>query len=229
MLSFFDPIRDFSFLSIVLRVLLVCLSAGLIGFERGRGGRAAGLRTHILVALGACLAMIVDQYLVIFINPDADPARLGAQVISGIGFLGAGTILVTGKRVTGLTTAAGLWTTACVGLAYGCGYFEGGLLVTLSMFSVVCILHKLEEHTSTLVGMELLVEIEKSEDIPCLLDSAKTCNARVVNVNINDSMADNEKGPLQIRLSLKVGRTFDSSELLNELSRKIPVICFKEL
>ena len=99
--------------------MLSSVSAGLIGFERGRGGRAAGLRTHILVALGACVVMILDQYLVMYVNPSSDPARLGAQVINGIGFLGAGTILVTGKRVTGLTTAAGLLTTACVGLTYG--------------------------------------------------------------------------------------------------------------
>lgn len=91
---------------------------------------------------------------------------LAAQVINGIGFLGAGTILANGKRVTGLTTAAGLWTMACVGLAFGCGYFEGGFLATVTMLIVLIVLHKVEGHTSTLVGMELLIEIEKSDDIP---------------------------------------------------------------
>ena len=103
MLKLFDPI-----LSIALRVLFTCISAGLIGYERGLEGRAAGFRTHILVALGACIVMCVDQYLVTMINPNADPARLGAQVINGIGFLGAGTILANGKRVTGRTLDHGM-------------------------------------------------------------------------------------------------------------------------
>lgn len=216
-------------MSVGLRVLLSCVSAGLIGFERGRVGRAAGLRTHILVALGACVVMILDQYLVVYVNPSSDPARLGAQVINGIGFLGAGTILVTGKRVTGLTTAAGLWTTACVGLTYGGGYFEGGLLVTLVMLSVMSALHKLEGHTSTLVGMELAVEIERSEDIPCLLDTVRICGGHVVNVSIDEDPKNAAKGQLYVRLSLKVGRNFDSAAILNGLTKKIHVIMFKEL
>ena len=212
MLKLFDPIRDFSFLSIALRVLFTCISAGLIGYERGLEGRAAGFRTHILVALGACIVMCVDQYLVTMINPNADPARLGAQVINGIGFLGAGTILANGKRVTGLTTAAGLWTMACVGLAFGCGYFD-----------------KVEGHTSTLVGMELLIEIEKSDDIPCLLKTIKLCGIKVANITINDAPQGASKGHLEVRLSLLVGRNFDASHLLDELAFHMPVVKFEEL
>ncbi|MCI8940422.1 MAG: MgtC/SapB family protein [Dorea sp.] len=229
MLTVFDGIREFSFLSIALRILLSSVSAGLIGFERGRAGRAAGLRTHILVSLGACIVMCVDHYLVTAINPAADPARLGAQVINGMGFLGAGTILATGKRVTGLTTAAGLWTTACIGLAYGGGYFEGGLLATATMLVVMIILHKLEGHSSTLIGMELLIEITVPEDIPCVLDTIRTCEGHVINISINDDSKKIKKGHILLRLSLKVGRTFDSSELLDALSHKIPVAKFEEL
>lgn len=216
-------------MSVGLRILLTCVSAGLIGSERGRVGRAAGFRTHILVALGACVVMVLDQYLVVYVNPSADPARLGAQVINGIGFLGAGTILVTGRRVTGLTTAAGLWTTACVGLTYGGGYFEGGLLVTFVMVIVMSALHRLEGHTSALVGMELAVEIEKSEDIPCLLDAIRICGGHVANVSIDDDPKNAVKGRLYVRLSLKVSRNFDSVSILDELSQKIHVIMFKEL
>ena len=229
MLTVFDGIREFSFLSIALRVLLSSVSASLIGFERGRAGRAAGLRTHILVSLGACIVMCVDHYLVTAINPAADPARLGAQVINGMGFLGAGTILATGKRGTGLTTAAGLWTTACIGLAYGGGYFEGGLLATATMLVVMIILHKLEGHSSTLIGMELLIEITVPEDIPCVLDTIRTCEGHVINISINDDSKKIKKGHILLRLSLKVGRTFDSSELLDALSHKIPVAKFEEL
>lgn len=229
MLSIFDWIRGFSFPSVVLRVLLSSISAGLIGFERGRAGRAAGLRTHILVSLGACIVMCLDHYLVIAINPAADPARLGAQVINGMGFLGAGTILATGKRITGLTTAAGLWTTACIGLVYGGGYFEGGLLSTVTMLVVMIILHKLEGHTSTLIGMELLVEITTPEDIPFLLEITRKCGAQVINISINDKSTKVKKGHILTRLSLRVGRTFDSTEILDALSQKISVVRFEEL
>lgn len=229
MLAIFDGIRGFSFLSIVLRILLSSVSAGLIGFERGRAGRAAGLRTHILVSLGACIVMCVDHYLVTAVNPTADPARLGAQVINGMGFLGAGTILATGKRVTGLTTAAGLWTTACIGLAYGGGYFEGGLLATATMLVVMIILHKLEGHSSTLIGMELLVETTSPEDIPYLLETTKKCGAQVINVSINNDSKKVKKGHILTHLSLRVGRTFDSSEILDALSQKTSVVKFEEL
>lgn len=229
MLVIFDGIRGFSFLSIVLRILLSSVSAGLIGFERGRAGRAAGLRTHILVSLGACIVMCLDHYLVTAVNPAADPARLGAQVINGMGFLGAGTILATGKRVTGLTTAAGLWTTACIGLAYGGGYFEGGILATATMLVVMIILHRLEGHTSTLIGMELLVETTSPEDIPYLLETTRKCGAQVINVSINNDSKKVKKGHILTRLSLRVGRSFDSSEILDALSQKTSVVKFEEL
>lgn len=229
MLQIFDTVRDFTIFSVALRILATCISAGLIGYERGLGGRAAGLRTHILVSLGACVVMCVDQYLVTVINSNADPARLGAQVINGIGFLGAGTIMATGKRVTGLTTASGLWTTACVGLAFGCGYFEGGILATITMLIVLVWLHKVEGHTSTLVGMELLLEIEKSEDIPCLLKTIKLCGLKIVNITINDPPKGASRGHLEVRLSLRVGRNFDASHLLDELAINMPVVKFEEL
>lgn len=229
MLAIFDGIREFSFLSVVLRILLSSVSAGLIGFERGRAGRAAGLRTHILVSLGACIVMCLNHYLVTEINPASDPARLGAQVINGMGFLGAGTILATGKRITGLTTAAGLWTTACIGLVYGGSYFEGGLLATATMLIVMIILHKLEGHTSTLIGMELLVETTSPEDIPYLLETTRKCGAQVINVSINSDSKKVKKGHVLTRLSLRVGRTFDSAEILDALSQKTSVVRFEEL
>ena len=224
-----DSIRSFTILSVSLRILFTCASAGLIGFERGREGRAAGLRTHMLVALGACLVMSANQYLLITANPNADPARLGAQVINGIGFLGAGTILATGKRVTGLTTAAGLWTTACVGLAYGCGYFEGALLVTIVMFFALTLLHTFEGYTPTYVAMEILVEIEKTKYIPGLIEIIKTLGLRISNISITDTIDPASKGHLDVRLSLSVGRNYDSSTLLEELTLRMPIIRFEEL
>ena len=120
---------------ILLRLGLALLLSGIIGAERARTNHDAGLRTHILVCLGAAGIMIMSEQL--HIQFDADVARIGAQVVSGIGFLGAGCILIGGNRIRGLTTAAGLWATACIGLCLGIGYYfvavAMSLIITLSM------------------------------------------------------------------------------------------------
>lgn len=116
---------------VFVRMLVTCVLSGIIGFERGFRGRAAGLRTHMLVGLGACLTVMTGVFAQHNLGV-GDPFRIAAQVMSGIGFLGAGTILVRGKTlVTGLTTAAGLWTTAAIGIAVGVGFFEAALIGTV--------------------------------------------------------------------------------------------------
>lgn len=135
----------FTPLSALLRLLLAALFGGLMGIERGRHGRAAGLRTHILVCLGAALAALVGLYSVQTLGYQADPLRVGAQVISGIGFLGVGTILIKGRfQVTGLTTAAGLWATAAIGLACGIGFYEGAAVTTIFVLITTTLLARLE-------------------------------------------------------------------------------------
>lgn len=130
-----------STIAMMLRLLFAVLAGGLIGIERGRHGRAAGLRTHALVCLGAALAAEVGIFTTTALAIHADPMRVGAQVISGIGFLGVGTILVKGRfQVTGLTTAAGLWATAAVGLALGIGFLGGALAgVVLTLLTITCL------------------------------------------------------------------------------------------
>ncbi len=124
-----------TFPTIVLRLVLSTLLSGIIGFERGLRGRAAGLRTHILVGIGATLLVMTGVYGVENLGYAADPMRLAAQVVSGIGFLGAGTILVRGKSmVMGLTTAAGLWSTAAIGIAIGVGFYGGAVITAVIAF-----------------------------------------------------------------------------------------------
>ena len=137
-----EYLREFHFASVMLRLLLAMIIGGCIGLERGRKRRPAGFRTYMLVCLGAALTVLLSQYeftmvqgpwreLAQQIGIKTDVSRFGAQVINGIGFLGAGTILVTGhQQVTGLTTAAGLWASACTGLAVGAGFYEGVLVHT---------------------------------------------------------------------------------------------------
>ncbi len=131
--------------SISLRILLAALMGGLIGNERGRHGRAAGLRTHILVCLGAAMTTMLGFYVAAELGFNSDPLRMGSQVVSGIGFLGAGTIMIRNRlRVTGLTTAAGLWTTACIGLALGIGFYIAAILAFLVVIITMSILARLE-------------------------------------------------------------------------------------
>ncbi|HZK39117.1 MAG TPA: MgtC/SapB family protein [Clostridia bacterium] len=120
----------------LLRLTLAGVFGGIIGFEREHSHRPAGFRTHILVAVGAALVMLTSSYIFTEYQglTNMDPARLGAQVISGIGFLGAGTILREGFSVKGLTTAASLWAVSCIGLAVGIGYYEGALVATVFIY-----------------------------------------------------------------------------------------------
>ena len=120
---------------IALRIFLACVFGGIVGFQRERNDSPAGFRTHILVSLGAALIMILSMYgFSDFDSVNKDPARLAAQVVSGIGFLGAGTILRDGVSVKGLTTAASLWVVSAIGLAAGAGFYFSSFLVTFLVF-----------------------------------------------------------------------------------------------
>lgn len=130
---------------ILARIVIALLCGGIIGYEREKKNMPAGLRTHILVCIGAALVMVVSQYIYEQYAPGTvDPTRMGAQVISGIGFLGAGTIIRERFSVRGLTTAATLWVVACIGLAVGSGYYLMGGIVTLIIFATLILFRKLE-------------------------------------------------------------------------------------
>lgn len=134
-------------LVVLQRLLMVTLITGLIGFERERHGRAAGFRTHILVGVGSCLVMLTGIDLMTTLPGVAavDPTRMAAQVISGIGFLGAGTIIQAGASVRGLTTAASLWAVGCIGLAVGAGFLRGAVITGMVVFVVLFFLSPLEQ------------------------------------------------------------------------------------
>lgn len=135
-----------SIMSIAIRLGLAVVLGGLIGYERGNTQRPAGFRTHILVCVGSALVMITSEYIFSLYHEivNLDPARLGAQVISGIGFLGAGTIIRDGVNVKGLTTAASLWAVSCVGIAVGIGLYGGAVLATLTIFITLFVLKNFE-------------------------------------------------------------------------------------
>ena len=143
----FEWLGDLNYMTLLLRLGIAAVCGALVGFEREVHGRAAGLRTHMMVALGAALTTLIGAFNVeILGNNWSDPMRLGAQVISGIGFLGAGTILLKkeNSQITGLTTAAGLWSTAVIGLASGAGFYEGAFITAVLATVIFTLVSKVE-------------------------------------------------------------------------------------
>ena len=172
MLEFLDFLRtgEIGWLTVTVRLVLAVFCGGFIGLERERKRRPAGFRTHILICLGACMATLTSQFLALELQLYTDMARLGAQVIAGIGFIGAGTIIITKRRqVKGLTTAAGLWTSAIIGLAIGAGYFEAALIGVAIVMIAALILSKFEYFImSSAKRMNIYIEF----DSPGMLDDS---------------------------------------------------------
>lgn len=154
-----QTIGEFNDVSIALRLVLALVMGGLIGMERGRHGRAAGMRTHILVCVGACMTALVGLFILKNINANEDVTRIAAQVISGIGFLGAGTIMIRNQSViTGLTTAAGVWCTATIGIALGYGFYLGATIATVIALITATLLTRLETGKKNILRFYLELE-----------------------------------------------------------------------
>ena len=157
-------LRDLNLLSVCVRLGLAMVFGGTIGFERGIRQRAAGLRTHMLLCVGSASTMLVSQFMYASYGV-GDPARLSAQVISGIGFLGAGTIIITRRnQIKGLTTAATLWATACMGLAVGVGFYECALVMYVLLIFILLLVSLLDNRylkvpTSTSLYLEVRRDI----------------------------------------------------------------------
>ena len=178
---------------VVLKLVLAILCGGLLGFERGRKKRPAGFRTYMLVCIGAALVMMTNQYIC-EIYGTGDPSRLGAQVISGIGFLGAGTIVKTGHNsVKGLTTAAGLWASACVGLAIGVGFYEGAIIGTAMVLIAMVAMHNLDERITASANMVIMyVEFDKISSLKNLTAFLKEKDVKIIDIETEESEMSEE-------------------------------------
>lgn len=164
-MDFFEVIsspRELTLFELIMRIVCATLLGGILGIERGLKHRPAGLRTYMLVCISACIVMITNQFIC-QVYGTGDPGRMGAQVISGIGFLGAGTIMITPhSQIKGLTTAAGLWASACIGLAIGIGFWEVAVIGTVTIFLVLKGLNFLDHFIH-----ERAKEIEVFVDLDC--------------------------------------------------------------
>ena len=217
MLPILDPLRQFTIHSVILRLTLAVISGGILGLNRAKKGRAAGFRTHMFVCMGAALTMLLSQYYTEMLagpwyqaasalGAKTDVSRIGAQVISGIGFLGAGTILVTSRQeVKGLTTAAGLWASACMGLAIGAGFYECVILACLYMMISIQLLPLVEAFiVERSRNMNIYIEFHAIDVVGRIINHLKAQNVRIYDVEIGrdkDAPGRQPNALLTIRLS----------------------------
>lgn len=178
--------RELTVTEIILRVLISVAIGGLIGLERGMKNRPAGLRTYMLVCVGACVVMLTNQYTY-QVYQVGDPVRMGAQVISGIGFLGAGTIIVTSRnQIKGLTTAAGLWTAGGIGLAIGIGLYEVAIAASAAVFIILTVLHQLDFRVRKKAHiLEAYVELNQQTHLGNFLKEARDRGLEPSNVQLD--------------------------------------------
>jgi len=203
-------------LQIILRLLLAVVCGGVIGMERGRKGRPAGFRTHVLVCLGSALTVMNNEFMIQKYGK-GDPTRMAAQVVSGIGFLGAGTILVTGRRkIRGLTTAATLWASGCLGLAIGAGFYVASLAGTALIWGVNSLLQRLEEpFMDSARVIFIYLELEDIAAVRHVLDFARERDIRVSDIELMKDEA--ESSLVGMTASLKLLKAMDHQKLHEEL------------
>ena len=235
-------LREVTYLAIALRIFAAVILGGLIGLERERKRRAAGFRTYMLVCLGATLAMLLGQYEELMINTvwaemlaglgvKADVARFGAQVVNGIGFLGAGTIIVTARQeVKGLTTAAGLWASACTGLAIGAGFYEGVLLAFVMIVLCIMAFPVLEDLTvANGRNMNIYVEFERLDDITEIIRQIKEQKIKVVEVDIDREKTRGVQQRPNAILTMRLPGRQSHTAILAEVARLQSVCAIEEI
>lgn len=218
-------IREVTYLAVVLRVVAAVIIGGLIGLERGMKNRAAGMRTYMTVCLGACLVMLTNQYI-FQVYGTGDPVRMGAQVVSGIGFLGAGTIIVTRRsQIKGLTTAAGLWASAGVGLALGIGFYEAAIAGALAVFFVMTLLQGLDNrmHRKTR-SISVYFELNKETALGEFLRYAQE---RDLGIRDLDREGSTDRGDYAYIATVKLKKRRSPIEICDEI-RKFPGVEYLE-
>ena len=215
-------------LEMVIRLALAVALGAAVGLEREKKNQAAGLRTHIVVILGATLVMLISKYgfTDIFINTK-DPARLAAQVVSGIGFLGAGMIIVNRNKIRGLTTAASLWTTACIGLAIGAGFYIPAVATTVLLVGTLSFVQYLEQHHVKKDSRKIYAEVEQLDSFMQELDEVLTRQAvnlgrvEILEKSYPDELdvGENTPGIVKVMVYLQLPRYTDCSFIISSLSK----------
>jgi putative Mg2+ transporter-C (MgtC) family protein len=224
----------------LLRLGIAAFCGGLIGIERGKRRRAAGFRTHMLVCMGAALTMVLGAYLHHMIaggtwglDPMAyrtDVSRFGAQVINGIGFLGAGTIIVTGRQqVRGMTTAAGLWASACMGLCIGAGFYMASIICCALMLLAIVVFSRIERFIlSRARNINLYVEFEEMGDLSKIIERLKEQQTRIFDVEVTKAKNSDTHFPYAI-FTLKLPPKKPHTAILTAIAQLETVRSIEEL
>ncbi len=223
-------LRELTLQSILLRTVLAMLFSGILGYEREKKGRPAGFRTYMVVCLGSAIAMMTGIYL----NQGTgagDPGRIAAQVISGIGFLGAGTILVTRQnQVKGLTTAAGLWADACLGLALGAGFYSGAIIGFAAIWCSLRILHVVDKHLSRKSKVfSVYVEFVRMKELSAFLGYGREHGCRMDNLEVTRGKDIDGSRIVSVTMTLHFGEPVLHAQIIEEYGKLDGVTFIREV
>ncbi|MDO5408159.1 MAG: MgtC/SapB family protein [Eubacteriales bacterium] len=215
--SLIDLAAGWGTAAILIRMFFSLLVGMLIGIDRGLKRRGAGIKTHVMVCLGSALVMMTSQYITLTFDAKTDLARMGAQVISGVGFLGVGTIMVTGKnQVRGLTTAAGLWACACIGLAIGIGFIEGAIITLCMILLTLQVLSKIDIQLQRYARVfDLYIEFDTNKSISAFLQEMHEWGVKVGTLEMSKSKLKGE-GPNAI-VNIEMKKRMERPQLLNNI------------
>ncbi len=231
---------ELTFLDMILRISTAAICGGLIGIERGRKHRPAGFRTYMIVCMGAALTMVLSAYLSVMLSSvwsveatgavNTDVSRFGAQVINGIGFLGAGTIIVTGRQqIKGMTTAAGLWASACMGLAIGAGFYSAALIACTLIIITIVVFSKVEHfilvHSR---NMNIYIEFENTDDIAEIVSKLKKMGVRIFDVEITKAKYSETKYPNAV-LTMQIPKKTSHTTVFSVVSEIETIRSIEEL
>lgn len=211
-------LHELNLFSILIRVTLALIIGGILGLERGRKSQPAGFRTYMLVCLSSAMVMMTNQYIV-QMTGSGDPARLGAQVVSGIGFLGAGAIIVTRRnQVRGLTTAAGLWSAACLGLAIGIGFYVGAIVVGIVVLIIMTIFHKIDNwFTSNNKVIRIYASFSSIDCFDSFIERCNVLGMKVKDIEINKGTGNENSAVVGI-VNLESRQRFPHAEIIQKLT-----------
>ncbi len=222
-------LRELTLLGICMRIIIAFLVGGIIGMEREMNNHSAGLRTYMLVCVGSCLIMMTNQY-VYQVFETGDPLRMGAQVVSGIGFLGAGTIIVTrNNQIKGLTTAAGLWAAAGVGLAVGIGFYEAALVSSVAIFVILTILHRWDDQMQQKAKViDVYIELSKEYPLGQFLRQLRKMEIDFGDLQLDREISMDEEVHSLVA-TLKSKKRISHKKILNQIRELDGVVYLEEL
>ena len=228
MLSIFNGLRDLGFVNVLLRMIVAFVIGGVIGLERSYNNKSAGFRTHILVCLGACIASMTGQYLYLELGLPADMSRIPTQVISGLSFIGAGTIVVTKKNtVKGLTTAAGLWTAGIIGIAIGAAFYEGALVAAALVLLCETAMNNVRSKIMHYPEFVVAVSYAQRNNLDDVLRYSKDRGLSITNRQVTGVNMDGESIYSSL-LTLRPGSEIDKVEFLKKINQMEGIVSAEE-